>query len=1202
MKQTAKHLIQYLFMIIVIVSISPSITHAQKKQDIEAYFDHDVNLDACVLPGLKLPSNAKIYAVGAHGGSKLSWQIDDSGREAALIKIAVNSPTEPAVLLLGAYEPTIRHLGWTEGSRIGGNKTIPPKVNTISKRLFGREVDNMFGVISGQAVVGEILPADAKLITNAEPRREDFHLPDKPLSGEAGLQEALDKGLIKKAGNDDIQEYFRLLARANGLPEHITPEYFNDKRMDGAYVVLSSDFLAPPGLRYDSKFLVLSESAEPHDNKSSGKYYSIAKAALQRKDRPSIECGFAGLDLPSDFQIYAASVHDSGVPVDLKLDNRNGETRQIKVTVNSPDQPVALLLGTYKPTIWHFSWTKGTQIVALAVSGGYPPIVMGLPEDVPMLKINNDYLIGTEHYKKCPRIDMRPAVDFLTATNDLSRHLFKKDIDQMAEIKNGAVLIGQPLNNQAELETGEEFSLQKFNDPEKPLTYKAAFDEAKKKGLIRVSGQEDIQAYLKALGEIIGLPEGVIAEGLSLSDEAPANHDLMTDFSLLQSYTILSPDYLIPENLYPPDVRISFILPKGLKKPERVPDNIILYDVNDPRLPEKKESRYSKEPKPCAWPKVQLPPQTRIYAGSGFLSSPVDFDPGRKPGKRQRAELAPITVNSPQAPVALILQGHYFIPTVWHFSWTKGTKIAAVATSGQVLGLPKDVPVIKLNDCQPRLNFPIAISNLDDIAALAGLNDLSRSIFNKDLDRLYYEESNVSLIGDPLPKDARLITGRELKLRELIGPDEPWGDQLAVTEDILKGFIRKATTQDMRDRLRKIAREAGLPDHLITSLKFYNRTRPTPYLFNRNEPNPIPNAYMVLSPDFSIPATLYHSKFVPITGTTHGDKESETGTFFYPDGSVISCRFRPGETKNSIGGRLRSESAQTASRSNKAKEIELPPNFRLVYKSKPLSEAYEILTPVSISPANEHNSLFVSYSLPDGGRTNCSYSKEVNFWGPVVARPQELSSACAFTDFQVPPRLKVYAAGVRSGSKLTFTMGDRGSTAELVKVTVNSPEEPVGLLLGAFEPTIWHLGWTECTSIAAVIVSGRGGLHPQRLIGLPKDVPVLYAGSSCPYFDVRLSNSGDGDIAVIGAARNVNNLAKHLFNKDIDKMYNIYGGQIIIGETPLGDKKVETAEEFDAESFSDPDRPQAGVQKSGPQPAHLGRGSQGSAITRSSAF
>ena len=708
-----------IFTIISLSFLILSSAAAQSKADIDSDFDKNVNLSGCVLPGFKISLDTKIYALGTNGGSKLSWQIDDSGREATVIKVAVNSPEEPVVLVLSAYEPTIWHLGWTRGSRIaavvvsghhaqrvaglpksvpvlisskengapcGGfyidsnKKTIAPKVITISKRLFGREIDNMYGIISGQAVVGEILPADAGLITNAELRKEDFHLSNKPLYGKAGIHEALDKGLIRRAKSDDYQEYLRLLAKVNGLPDQIIPSGSADNILVDSYVVLSSAFIMPPGVPGDSHFFVLSESAEPHENNKHRRIYSVAKAVKQKKEACSFECGFTDFELPSDLQIYAASIHDSGVPIDLKLGHRNMEVKLIKVTVNSPDKPAVLMLGAYAPTIWHFSWTKGSKIAAVAVSGGYPPIVMGLPEDVPILKINNDYQVGSDQYKKCPRIDVRPVMDSLITANNFSNHLFKKNMDQIVKIENGAVLFGQPLSDQAKLETGEEFSLERFNDPDKPFTYKLAFDEAKKDGLIRISEKEDIQAYLKALGQTLGLPERVIEEGLSLSVEAPADHNLMADFSLLYSYTILSPDYLIPENLYPPNVKISFILPEGIKAPKRVPDNVIIYNVNAPQLPDKKESRHTETPEPCTWPNVQLPPKSKIYAGSGFLSSPVDFDFGKESNKRQRAELVPITVNSPDAPVALILQGHYYYPTVWHFSWTKGTKIAAVIT------------------------------------------------------------------------------------------------------------------------------------------------------------------------------------------------------------------------------------------------------------------------------------------------------------------------------------------------------------------------------------------------------------------------------------------------------------------------------------------------------------------------------------------
>ena len=38
--------------------------------------------------------------------------------------------------------------------------------------------------------------------------------------------------------------------------------------------------------------------------------------------------------------------------------------------MNRPGEAVALMLGSYDPTVWHVGWTRGTRIVAILV-GGY---------------------------------------------------------------------------------------------------------------------------------------------------------------------------------------------------------------------------------------------------------------------------------------------------------------------------------------------------------------------------------------------------------------------------------------------------------------------------------------------------------------------------------------------------------------------------------------------------------------------------------------------------------------------------------------------------------------------------------------------------------------------------------------------------------------------------------------------------------------
>ncbi|MDL2260280.1 hypothetical protein LJB99_05340 [Deltaproteobacteria bacterium OttesenSCG-928-K17] len=71
--------------------------------------------------------------------------------------------------------------------------------------------------------------------------------------------------------------------------------------------------------------------------------------------------------------------------LDFQIDDSGEQAHLMKLTVNAPNESAALFLKTDKPTIWHFSWTKDTQISAVIISGGkYKQAVSGLPEDVPV--------------------------------------------------------------------------------------------------------------------------------------------------------------------------------------------------------------------------------------------------------------------------------------------------------------------------------------------------------------------------------------------------------------------------------------------------------------------------------------------------------------------------------------------------------------------------------------------------------------------------------------------------------------------------------------------------------------------------------------------------------------------------------------------------------------------------------------------------
>ena len=89
--------------------------------------------------------------------------------------------------------------------------------------------------------------------------------------------------------------------------------------------------------------------------------------------------------------------------------------------------------------------------------------------------------------------------------------------------------------------------------------------------------------------------------------------------------------------------------------------------------------------------------------------------------------------------------------------------------------------------------------------------------------------------------------------------------------------------------------------------------------------------------------------------------------------------------------------------------------------------------------------------------------------------------SCEFRNLQLPTEVSVFATGSYAGRKLDWQIDQSGHSATQIDVAVNHPNQPVVLILGAYEPTIWNIGWSKGTTILAVLVSGY---HRQALAGL----------------------------------------------------------------------------------------------------------------------
>ncbi len=256
-------------------------------------------IPVCGFPDLAIPPEAKIYAVGGYrGGRNLGWKIGHSHQTASLSKVVVNSPDEPVVLMLGAYDPTIWEVGWTEGTVIlavlvSGYETqglsgLPPHIPTLvssvadrgpcpsffisakpeqrqqadelALKAFQRRPDEYLKSADVEYVVaGRPLAAGQKAFVAQALVREDFELPGAGLTGRAALEASLRAGLIRPATATEMNRWRvirtslrRTVARVEGLPEPPPPadDYgLAGLNADNAFVIVDDQkFYCPEGL------------------------------------------------------------------------------------------------------------------------------------------------------------------------------------------------------------------------------------------------------------------------------------------------------------------------------------------------------------------------------------------------------------------------------------------------------------------------------------------------------------------------------------------------------------------------------------------------------------------------------------------------------------------------------------------------------------------------------------------------------------------------------------------------------------------------------------------------------------------------------------------------------------------------------------------------------------------------------------------
>jgi uncharacterized membrane protein len=211
-------------------------------------------VDACSQFLGGLPTDYVILAGGEYAGRKLGFQVDQTGHEATGFDVVASMPGRSVVLVLGAYEPSIWKISREPRTRIAGvfvtgyhrqivaglsadtpvlnssydekgpcgysyfSRNEAEKMDAHVRQVFGRSAQTYFVASNGQLVMGDGgMPASTVLDGPADFNR--FRDVSAPLAGQAGLEQLLADGVLRRAQPSDLLGWKEAQRRSQGLPQ-----------------------------------------------------------------------------------------------------------------------------------------------------------------------------------------------------------------------------------------------------------------------------------------------------------------------------------------------------------------------------------------------------------------------------------------------------------------------------------------------------------------------------------------------------------------------------------------------------------------------------------------------------------------------------------------------------------------------------------------------------------------------------------------------------------------------------------------------------------------------------------------------------------------------------------------------------------------------------------------------------------------------
>lgn len=170
---------------------------------------------------------------------------------------------------------------------------------------------------------------------------------------------------------------------------------------------------------------------------------------------------------------------------------------------------------------------------------------------------------------------------------------------------------------------------------------------------------------------------------------------------------------------------------------------------------------------------------------------------------------------------------------------------------------------------------------------------------------------------------------------------------------------------------------------------------------------------------------------------------------------------------------------------------------------------------------------------------------------------------CTKFKAQLPTQYDVFATGAYSGRETSYQIDGSDQQATEMDIQVQH-NRPVVLILGAYKPTIWKIKWENNTKIVGVIATGY---HAQRVVGLPKSIPVLetsYKNSKCGYSYVSDDNAAE-----------MNQFSQRILQRDIQAIVIAKNGQANIGNITVN-TQLSSSQERSIKDVIDPNAPLAG--------------------------